>query len=402
MSTKVILLRFGELMLKGRNRSRFENQIVQQIKRVLRGTPEAELNTELYGRMYITLNGADEQAVIGALEGVFGLVSFSTALKTAPELAAIKEAALAVLDRLPEKPQTFKISVRRVNKQFPHETFELNRLLGGYVLEHREWLSVDVHEPDAELKVEIRHEEAFVFSGSIPGPGGFPLGSNGRAMLMLSGGIDSPVAGWLAMRRGLRIEAVHFHSYPYTSERARQKVIDLTRVLAQSAGSIHLHLVPFTEIQTKLKENCRENLLITLMRRAMYRITEQLAEKRRALAIVTGESLGQVASQTLASMNVIGRAATLPIIRPLVAMDKVEIIPIAEKLETYPISILPFEDCCTLFVPKNPSTNPSVAAVERQEHYMEEWLPQAIEAAVAGTELLLIKPEEPSDLDRLL
>lgn len=402
MSTQVILLRFGELMLKGRNRSRFENQIVQQIKRVLRATPEAELNTELYGRMYITLNGADEQAVIGALEGVFGLVSFSTALKTAPELAAIEEAALAVLDRLPEKPQTFKISVRRVNKQFPHETFELNRLLGGYVLEHREWLSVDVHEPDAELKVEIRHEEAFVFSGSIPGPGGFPLGSNGRAMLMLSGGIDSPVAGWLAMRRGLRIEAVHFHSYPYTSERARQKVIDLTRVLAQSAGSIHLHLVPFTEIQTKLKENCRENLLITLMRRAMYRITEQLAEKRRALAIVTGESLGQVASQTLASMNVIGRAATLPIIRPLVAMDKIEIIPIAEKLGTFPISILPYEDCCTLFMPKNPSTNPSVAAVERQERYMQEWLPQAIEAAVAGTELLLIKPEESSDLDRLL
>jgi thiamine biosynthesis protein ThiI len=269
------------------------------------------------------------------------------------------------------------------------------------VLQHFDGLKVDVHNPEVDLRVEVRHQESFVYSESVPGPGGFPLGSNGRAMLMLSGGIDSPVAGWFAMKRGLRVEAVHFHSYPYTSERAKQKVIDLTRVLADYAGSIHLHLVPFTDIQTRLKESCRENLIITLMRRAMYRITEQLADKREALAIVTGESLGQVASQTLANMNVIGRVATLPVIRPLVTMDKLEIIPIAEKINTFPISILPYEDCCTLFVPKSPSTNPSLKVVERQEQWMEEWLPEAIRAAVAGTETMLIKPDDKSEEDRL-
>lgn len=401
MRTDVIFLRFGELMLKGRNRARFENQIVQQIKRVLKPLPKAVLKTESYGRMYIELNGESYDEAAQALGKVYGLLSFSPAIKTAPELASIEEAALLAIKRLPVMPETFKVSVRRVNKQFPHDTFELHRLLGGHVLGHFAGLKVDVHKPQVELHVEIRHQEAFLYSESAPGLGGFPLGSNGKAMLMLSGGIDSPVAGWLAMKRGLRIEAVHFHSYPYTSERAKQKVIELTRVLADYAGSIHLHLVPFTDIQTRLKESCRENLLITLMRRAMYRITEQLAERREALAIVTGESLGQVASQTLANMNVIGRAATLPVLRPLVTMDKMEIIPIAEKINTYSISILPYEDCCTLFVPKSPSTNPSLSAVERQERWMEEWLPEAIREAAARTETLLVKPDDKTAEDSL-
>lgn len=401
MSTDVILLRFGEFMLKGRNRIRFENQIVQQIKRVLKPLTKAALQKESYGRMYVELNGESYSEAAKLLGKVFGLLSFSPAIKTVPEMAALEEAALLAMTRLPKRPETFKVSVRRVNKQFPHETFELHRLLGGHVLKHFDGLKVDVHNPEAELRVEIRHQESFVYSESVPGPGGFPLGSNGKAMLMLSGGIDSPVAGWFAMKRGLRVEAVHFHSYPYTSERAKQKVIDLTRVLADYAGSIHLHLVPFTEIQTRLKESCRENLIITLMRRAMYRITEQLADKREALAIVTGESLGQVASQTLANMNVIGRVATLPVIRPLVTMDKLEIIPIAEKINTFPISILPYEDCCTLFVPKSPSTNPSLKVVERQEQWMEEWLPEAIRAAVEGTETMLVKPDDKAEEDRL-
>ncbi|MDF2714731.1 MAG: thiI [Paenibacillus sp.] len=400
MRTDIILLRFGELMLKGRNRSRFENQIVQQIKRVLKPLPQAVLRTESYGRMYVELNGESYEEAEKALGKVFGLLSFSPAIKTIPDMKAIEEAVLLAMSRLPRTPQTFKISVRRVNKQFPHETFELHRLLGGHVLKHVEGLKVDVHNPEVDLRVEIRHLETFVYSESVPGPGGFPLGSNGKAMLMLSGGIDSPVAGWFAMKRGLRIEAVHFHSYPYTSERAKQKVIDLTRTLAEYAGSIHLHLVPFTDIQTRLKESCRENLIITLMRRAMYRITEQLAERREALAIVTGESLGQVASQTLASMNVIGRAASLPVLRPLVTMDKLEIIPLAEKIGTFSISILPYEDCCTLFVPKSPSTNPSLKVVERQEQWMEEWLPDAIREAVSRTETMLVKPDDKSEEDR--
>ncbi|WP_281272183.1 tRNA uracil 4-sulfurtransferase ThiI [Paenibacillus flagellatus] len=398
----VILLRFGELMLKGRNRARFENQIVQQIKRVLKPLPNAVLRTESYGRMYVELNGERFEAAAKALEKVFGLLSFSPAIKTESALEPIREAALRAMSRLPVKPETFKVSVKRVDKQFPHDTFEMHRLVGGHVLQHVEGLKVDVHDPDVELRIEIRQNETFVYSESVPGPGGFPLGSNGKAMLMLSGGIDSPVAGWFAMKRGLRIEAVHFHSYPYTSERAKQKVIDLTRVLSDYAGSIMLHLVPFTDIQTRLKETCRENLLITLMRRAMFRITEQLAEKREALAIVTGESLGQVASQTLASMNVIGRAATLPVLRPLVMMDKIDIMTIAEKLETFPISILPYEDCCTLFVPKSPSTNPSLKVVERQEEWMEDWLPEAIRQAVDKTETMWIKPDDKSsEEDRL-
>ncbi|MEF3304661.1 tRNA uracil 4-sulfurtransferase ThiI [Paenibacillus sp. GYB003] len=400
MKTDVILLRFGEIMLKGRNRARFENQIVQQIKRVLKPLPKAELLKESHGRMYIELNGERYEEAEKALGKVFGLLSFSPAVKAPPELAALQEAALAEMNRLPVKPKTFKVSVRRVNKQFPYDTYEMHRLLGGHILQHIEGLEVDVNDPEVELNVEIRNRESFVYSQRAPGPGGFPLGSNGKAMLMLSGGIDSPVAGYLAMKRGLRVEAVHFHSYPYTSERAKQKVIDLTRTLADYAGSIHLHLVPFTDIQTKLKESCRENLIITLMRRAMFRITERLAERRDAMAIVTGESLGQVASQTLANMNVIGRAAQLPVIRPLVTMDKLEIMPIAETIGTFPISILPYEDCCTLFVPKSPSTNPSLKVVERQEQWME-WLPEAIEEAVRNTELMLVKPEQTTDEDRL-
>ncbi|MFC3768656.1 tRNA uracil 4-sulfurtransferase ThiI [Paenibacillus sp. GCM10012303] len=400
MNTEVILLRFGELMLKGRNRNRFENQIVQQIKRVLKPLGRAVVRTESYGRMYVELNGESHADVERELSKVFGLHSFSRAIKTAPDLMEIRAAARIVMDRLERVPETFRVTVRRVNKQFPHDTFEMHQLLGGYLLESYEGLKVDVHEPQVNVHVEIRHQEAFVYIGTLPGPGGFPLGSNGKAMLMLSGGIDSPVAGWFAMKRGLRIEAVHFHSYPYTSERAKQKVIDLTSVLAEYAGSIMIHMVPFTEIQTRLKESCRENLLITMMRRVMFRITEQLAEQREALAIVTGESLGQVASQTLSSMNVIGRAATLPVLRPLITMDKLEIIAISEKIETYPISILPYEDCCTLFMPKSPSTNPSLKVVEYSEKAMD-WLPELIREAVEKTETMWVKPEQNSEEDHL-
>lgn len=400
MNTEVILLRFGELMLKGRNRNRFENQMVQQIKRVLKPLSRAVVRTESYGRMYVELNGEAHADVEKELAKVFGLHSFSRAIKTAPDLEEIRTAARIVMDRLDRIPETFRVTVRRVNKQFPHDTFEMHNLLGGYLLDQYEGLKVDVHEPQVNLHVEIRHQEAFVYVGTLPGPGGFPLGSNGKAMLMLSGGIDSPVAGWYAMKRGLRVEAVHFHSYPYTSERAKQKVIDLTKVLAGYAGSIMIHMVPFTEIQTRLKESCRENLLITMMRRAMFRITEQLAEQREALAIVTGESLGQVASQTLSSMNVIGRAATLPVLRPLITMDKLEIIAVSEKIETYPISILPYEDCCTLFMPKSPSTNPSLKVVEYSEKAMD-WLPELIREAVEKTETMWVKPEQKSEDDRL-
>ncbi|MFK7693420.1 tRNA uracil 4-sulfurtransferase ThiI [Paenibacillus sp. HJGM_3] len=400
MNKDIILLRLGELTLKGRNRHRFETQVQQQLKRVLQPFPSVTIRHE-YGRVYLDLGGSEYAAVARQLDKVFGLHSYSPAIRCGLRLEEIQTSVREAFAEIQVKPRTFKISARRVNKKFPYDTYELNRLLGGTLLEQHEDLQVDVHNPELDIRVEIREQEALVFSEVVPGPGGFPLGSNGKAMLMLSGGIDSPVAGWLAMRKGLRVQAVHFHSFPYTSERAKLKVIDLTRTLAGYAGKITLHMVPFTDIQTRLKQECRDNLLITMMRRAMFRITEQLAARQEALAIVTGESLGQVASQTLPSMHVIGAAATLPLIRPLITLDKAEITAMAERIGTYPISILPYEDCCTLFVPKSPSTNPNIHAVERQERYMEEWLPEAIRTAVEQTETMYIVPEQPEKEDSL-
>ncbi len=399
MNVQMILLRFGELTLKGKNRSRFENQVLQHAKYMLRSFPRLHF-IKTYGRIYIELNGEPYEQVAAALGKVFGLSSFSPVHKAEPNLASIRETALQAVRELPNRPKTFKVSVRRADKHFPHSSQELNGLIGGYVLRHMNGLKVDVHRPDVDLRVEIREEGVFVYSEVVPGLGGYPFGSSGKAMLMLSGGIDSPVAGWLGMKRGLVIEAVHFHSFPYTSERAQQKVVDLTRQLAGYTNGIKLHMVPFTEIQTKLRGGSRDNLLITLMRRAMFRITEKLAEKHDALAIVTGESLGQVASQTLSNMYTINQVVRMPILRPLITMDKTEIIRIAEMIETYPISILPYEDCCTLFVPKNPTTNPSLRVVERIESRLE-WLSDEIDKAVEHTETEWISQDTPGTHDEL-
>jgi thiamine biosynthesis protein ThiI len=276
----------------------------------------------------------------------------------------------------------------------------MNKLISTPLLQGYPGLIVDVKSPQMELKIEIREGHSFIFCENIPGVGGFPLGTNGKAMLLLSGGIDSPVAGWSSMRRGLEVECVHFYSYPYTSELARQKVVDLARVLSRYAGVIKLHLVPFTEVQTAFTGIGQDNLIITLMRRAMLKITTRLAEREGALALVTGESLGQVASQTLSSMNVIGRATTLPLLRPLVMMDKSEIVGLSQTIGTYDLSILPYEDCCTLFVPKSPTTNPNLRIVEKIEATLPGYAAR-LDAAVAGTETVSITPygdEKPSDV----
>jgi thiamine biosynthesis protein ThiI len=399
MSPEFILLRFGELTLKGKNRYRFENKVLKSIHRILIPFPQTKI-TRAFGRLYIELNEEPYEPIASQLILIFGLVSFSPVLKRDLDLGSIRQAAVEVMHGLKTVPNTFKVTTRRTNKDFPYDTQQLNMLIGGYVLEHTPGLKVDVHHPDTELRVEIREKEAFVFSEVIPGLGGFPNDSNGKAMLMLSGGIDSPTAGWLAMKRGIQIEGVHFHSYPYTSERAKHKVIDITRQLTTYTEEIKLHLVPFTEIQTKLNEFGQDNLMITLMRRAMFRITEKLAIREEAKAIVTGESLGQVASQTLSSLNVIGRATELPILQPLITMGKDEIITIAKNIRTYPISILPYEDCCTLFQPKSPSTNPNLAVVERLEKKME-WLAGSIDTAVNQTETLRIRQEDPENHEDL-
>jgi thiamine biosynthesis protein ThiI len=399
VNRELILLRLGELTLKGRNRYRFEAQVIQQVKRLLLPFPACSIRQE-YGRVYIDLGDHPFEPIAKELSKVLGLHSYSPAIRCGLDIGEMRLAVLESMERLKEIPKTFKISVRRVNKEFPYDTYELNRLLGGAVLERYGQLIVDVHSPELDIRVEIRDKETLVFSRVFPGPGGFPLGTNGKAMLLLSGGIDSPVAGWLAMRKGLRIEAVHFHSYPFTSERAKDKVIELTRVLSQFAGKVTLHLVPFTDIQTRLKQECQENLLITLMRRAMFRITEQLAERQKAAAIVTGESLGQVASQTLPSLHVIGEGVNYPILRPLITLDKSEITQIAHTIGTFPISILPYEDCCTLFVPKSPATNPNLRVVHSQEKMMD-WLEDAIKTAISQTETQYIVPESQDELDAL-
>lgn len=394
MQPELILLRFGELTLKGKNRTRFEDMIVSHIRRLTSDFPQIKL-VKTYGRVYMELNGAPYDQVAEQLKKVFGLRSFSPVLRAPLDLHEIQKTALQVIRSLPKQPHTFKVSSRRSYKQFTYNSMQLNQHVSAYVLRHTPGLKADVHHPEVELSVEVRQEGAYIFSEIVYGLGGFPLGSNGKAMLMLSGGIDSPVAGWLAMRRGLRVEAVHFHSYPFTSERAKQKVIDLTRKLSEYAGEIKLHIVPFTKIQTGLKEAAPERLLITLMRRAMFRITERLAEKVDALAIVTGESLGQVASQTLRSINTIERSVQIPILRPLITTDKLDIIRIAEQIDTYDISILPYEDCCTIFQPRNPSTNPNLHLTERIESGLT-WLNEEIERAVQDTERLIIRQEEDS------
>ncbi|MFD0682643.1 MULTISPECIES: tRNA uracil 4-sulfurtransferase ThiI [unclassified Paenibacillus] len=391
MKPDLVVLRLGELVLKGKNRHRFEKAVYDQVRRVLQPFPGLTFNRE-FGRVYIHMNGESFPLLAARLEKVLGLGSFSPVYTTSLQLEAVQATALVAMQAIGTVPATFKVTVRRVNKSFPYDSQEMNKLVGGYVLHATPGLKVDVNKPEVELKVELREEQALIYSQVFEGAGGFPLGTNGKAMLMLSGGIDSPVAGFLALRQGLKLDAVHFHSYPYTSEKSQQKVKDLVSKLTEYAGDIRLHLVPFTSVQTKVHSAYNQNLLITILRRAMFRITEKLADNYSASAIVTGESLGQVASQTLGSMNVIGRAIGLPVIQPLICMEKQQIITIAEKIDTFAISILPHEDCCTLFLPPSPSTNPNLRVVESIERKMD-WLETELDEAVKQTETIWIQAE---------
>ncbi|AIQ60248.1 tRNA uracil 4-sulfurtransferase ThiI [Paenibacillus borealis] len=396
----MLLLRFGEFILKGKNRSRFEKTVLRHVKEMVKPYPGVVLSKE-FGRIYVELNGEPACELTDALKNVFGIASISPVKVSRSEFEEILATSRTFLNIIaPAAGTTFKVSARRVWKEFPYGSIEMNKLIATPLLQGYPGLLVDVKSPQMELRIEIREGHTFIFCENIAGVGGFPLGTNGKAMLLLSGGIDSPVAGWSSMRRGLEVECIHFYSYPYTSELARQKVVDLTRVLSRYAGVIKLHLVPFTEVQTSFTGIGQDNLIITLMRRAMLRIATALAEREGALALITGDSLGQVASQTLPSMNVIGRATELPLLRPLVMMDKSEIVGISQSIGTYDLSILPYEDCCTLFVPKSPTTNPNMRIVDKIEATLPGY--QALlDAAVAGTETVSITPygdEEPSDV----
>ncbi|MGB9840062.1 tRNA uracil 4-sulfurtransferase ThiI [Thermovenabulum sp.] len=358
------LISFGELGLKGENRPYFERILVQNIKEALKNFEKVEVK-RTHGRIYVNAVG-EREAVINRLKKVFGIVSISPAKCCSLDMEEIKKAAVEAVKELDYKGKSFKVETRRPNKSFPFKSPEISKMVGGYVLRNTEGLRVDVHNPDIEVDVEIR-ERAFVYCKREKGPGGLPLGSNGRAVLLLSGGIDSPVAGYMVMKRGVRIFPVYFHSFPFTSDRAKEKVIDLCRVMAEYSGKVRLFVVNFTEILKEIAEKGKEEYLTILMRRMMVRIAQGIAQNLGAKALITGESIGQVASQTMESILCTNEVAGIPVLRPLIGFDKQEIIEIARKIGTYEISIRPYEDCCTVFVPEHPVTRPKLDSVKKIE-----------------------------------
>lgn len=390
----LILIRYGELALKGKNRVQFENQLIRNIREKLSSFSGIKVK-KTFGRVFVELNGQPMNPVVEELTEVFGVVGISPATEVESDLDQIRAAALELVQRLEPRPRTFKVIAKRAWKGFPHSSQEINHLLGSYILKNSEGIRVDVHQPELALRVEVRREGTYLYGRDITGPGGLPVGSSGRVMLMLSGGIDSPVAAYYVLKRGAALEAVHFHSYPFTSERARQKVEDLGQVLTRYGGEIRLHIVPFTEIQTQIREKCPSPYMITIMRRFMVRISEELARRNGALALVTGESLGQVASQTLESMNAINDVTRMPILRPLVGMDKQEIMTVSRRIGTYDISILPYEDCCTVFQPKSPVTRPAVDRSRELEAQLD--VETLVRDAVEATECVTLKRETTKD-----
>lgn len=341
-------------------------------------------------RMFIKLNGENSDEILAILKKIFGIQSFSPVMKVEKDIEKLEAAALSLVGKLYHEGQTFKVTGKRADKMFELDTYEINHQFGGHLLKNIPGLSVDVRNPDINLQIEIREEAAYLSCETIAGAGGLPVGSSGKAMLMLSGGIDSPVAGYQSMRRGMELEAVHFYSPPYTSERSKQKVIDLTKKLAEISGSIVLHIVPFTEIQEAIQRQVPENYTMTTTRRFMLRITDEIRRNREGLAIITGESVGQVASQTLESMFAINEVTNTPVLRPLISMDKTDIIKISQEIDTHDISIRPFEDCCTVFVPASPKTKPRREKVQFYESFVD--FEPLILKAVNETETITITP----------
>lgn len=383
-----ILVRYGELTLKSGNRNTFVNQLKSNIKYALIPLEGYKVLANR-DRMYVEVTeGADVEEIMRRISKVFGVHSVSPVVKVEKDIEAIKEAAVVLAKDIDEPGKTFKVDAKRSDKGFPYETFDLQQILGGEILKHIEHLTVKVKDPDYKLLVEIRRDAAYLYSRVIKGAGGLPVGTGGKTLLMLSGGIDSPVAGIEVMRRGVTIEAIHFHSPPFTSEEAKQKVIDLTQIMAETAGEIKLHLVPFTDIQKMIHKTVPENLTMTSTRRMMMRIADQFARQIDAKALVNGENLGQVASQTLGSMYAINAVTNLPILRPLLTYDKEEIVIKAKEIGTYETSILPFEDCCTIFTPKNPKTNPRLDKVESFESKVD--FDAMIKTAIEGIETITL------------
>lgn len=382
------VVRVGEISLKGQNRSKFEELLVRNIRWALKNVPNCTVQ-RVEGRMLVHVPAGIDEEVTHALSRVFGVVSFSPVLIVPPDVQSIEDglSKLALRHKAAGAPRSFKVEVRRANKRFPVPSQDAARQFGSFVYRLLPDWTVKMENPDVLFSVDIRNDGAYVFDETIPGLGGMPLGMSGKVGLLLSGGIDSPVAGWLCMKRGVSIEAIHFHSFPFTSERALQKVQSLANILASWGQPVTFHTVPFTKIQTEIRKHCPEPLYVTVMRRMMMRIASEIARRRNLLALATGESVGQVASQTLESMHVINAVTNLPILRPLVSTDKVDIIRMARNIGTYDTSILPYEDCCTVFVPKHPRTRPTLDEAERAEANLdiEALVQEAVNETVVET-----------------
>lgn len=394
-----ILVRFGDLTLKGKNQNVFLHKLYKLIELKLEGL-DVEIEDK-HDRVYIQLNNEDYKKVIDRLNLVSGISSYSLVVKCSLDIIDIKNSSLALMKEQVSKKTTFKVNTRRADKTFPLHSMELTKIISSYVLSNHKDLIVDVHNPEVELNIEIRNNSCYLYNTNIRALGGYPVGIAGKGLLMLSGGIDSPVAGFLAMKQGVEIECIHFESTPLTSIESAQKVVDLVKKLAKYApnNKIIVHMIPFKEIHMALLDNIPESYNITIMRRMMYRIATKLAIEKNCMCIINGESVGQVASQTLGSMRTINSVTNYPILRPLCTYDKLDIINISKKIDCYELSIKPFEDCCTVYVPKAPATSPKIDKAERFEQSFD--FETLVDEAVKNVNSIVIDKDSTLDLSML-
>ncbi|MBQ8969932.1 MAG: tRNA 4-thiouridine(8) synthase ThiI, partial [Lachnospiraceae bacterium] len=393
------LIKYAEIAIKGKNWGLFEDALIRQIKYALKKSEGEFAVSKASGRVYIEcLSDYDFDEVVGNLKCVFGITGICPVVHVEDEgFDKLSEDAIRYMEEFHlgeahggAAGKTFKVNARRARKDYPFNSQEINMELGGRILERFPELKVDVHDPQIWLNIEIR-ERIYIYSETIPGPGGMPVGTNGKGMLLLSGGIDSPVAGYMIAKRGVKIDAVYFHAPPYTSERAKQKVIDLAKIVAKYSGPIYLHVINFTDIQMEIYEKCPKDELTIIMRRYMMRIAEDLAKQSECLGLITGESIGQVASQTMQSLNCTNEVCTLPVYRPLIGFDKQEIIERSEQIGTYETSILPYEDCCTIFVAKHPVTKPNLNIIKRSEKRLSERIDELYQKAMESDEVIVVR-----------
>ncbi len=386
------LIKYAEIAIKGKNRHLFEDALVSQMVHALEPVEGEFRVRKEQGRIYVETQGDyDYDEAVEALQHVFGIVGICPVVIVEDEgFDALAKEVVSYINKVyPDKNMSFKVDARRARKNYPMDSMEINAELGGRILDAYPQMKVDVHNPDIKIHVEIRNQ-INIYSQEIAGPGGMPVGTNGKAMLLLSGGIDSPVAGYMIAKRGVKIDATYFHAPPYTSERAKQKVVDLAKLVSKYAGPIDLHIVNFTDIQLYIYEKCPHDELTIIMRRYMMKIAEHFAKERKCLGLITGESIGQVASQTMQSLAATNEVCTLPVYRPLIGMDKQEIVTISEKIDTYETSIQPFEDCCTIFVAKHPVTKPNINVIKHSETKLEEKIDELMKTAIETTEVMHI------------